>query len=563
MGYFIGENCSTCHYCYNECPVHAIGFVGSEYAIDQEKCTGCGKCVEVCPSGIITNTDDKSQKMKHNLIYLTCDLVVIGGGGAGLVAATKFAQLTGKSVILLEKALKCGGNTTLSHGFIKSAKYSKFHKEKGLPDGREDFIRNLYERTGKKLDYQLVHDAQYAICDMVDFLFGFGGWENYFTLETLNMGPDAGETIIGFPNRALDNLKSTDHSMGPGWMSTFAVRKLVEVAPSLGVNILTGHRALKLLTGDKGEIIGVIADDSRGRTIINAGCCVLATGGFSRSEEKMKKVRPTFNEGYPVHSFTVASNTGDGIDMVEDIDGAIDYNQVRIPMFGPTHHPFHYGVVRLVEQPEIVRVDKNGKRFQNEAVRNTGLTSVMESLPEHYGWAIMDSNTSAIMGRHLIESANDPAIRYGYVTWKEQLEEETTYDLAAKKAGTLEELAKMIRVDPQTLLSEINVYNESCIIGIDKNFGKPAQCLVPIIKPPFYAAFIARFNETTMGGIVNDTNLNVVRKDGTPVKGLYTAGDCCRGLVVDDYMNKFGDCAWAMASGYLCAEHAASYMEGK
>jgi len=67
-----------------------------------------------------------------------------------------------------------------------------------------------------------------------------------------------------------------------------------------------------------------------------------------------------------------------------------------------------------------------------------------------------------------------------------------------------------------------------------------------------------------MGGIVNDTNLNVVRTNGTLVAGLYTAGDCCRGLVVpENSMMKFGDCAWAMASGYLCAEHAASYLADK
>ena len=123
-------------------------------------------------------------------------------------------------------------------------------------------------------------------------------------------------------------------------------------------------------------------------------------------------------------------------------------------------------------------------------------------------------------------------------------------------------------IHPSTLRSgyyvgTIKHYNEYCAKGIDDKFGKPAEFLVPISKPPFFAAFIARFSETTMGGIANNTNLNVIRKDGTPFRGLYTAGDCCRGLVVQDFMKKFGDCAWAMASGYLCAEHAAAYLEGK
>ena len=40
MAYIIDKHCSTCHYCYNECPVHAIRVVCVEYAIDQDKCIG-------------------------------------------------------------------------------------------------------------------------------------------------------------------------------------------------------------------------------------------------------------------------------------------------------------------------------------------------------------------------------------------------------------------------------------------------------------------------------------------------------------------------------------------
>ena len=63
-----------------------------------------------------------------------------------------------------------------------------------------------------------------------------------------------------------------------------------------------------------------------------------------------------------------------------------------------------------------------------------------------------------------------------------------------------------------------------------------------------------------MGGIVNDTNLNVVREDGSPIPGLYAVGNTCVGLFTEDFMDKFGDCAWAMASGYLSATRAAEFL---
>ena len=103
MAYIIDKHCSTCHYCYNECPVHAIRFVGVEYAIDQDKCIGCGKCEKVCPAGAITNTESPKPE-PHDLRTVTCDAVVIGGGTAGLVAAVRYAEITEKQVRVLETA---------------------------------------------------------------------------------------------------------------------------------------------------------------------------------------------------------------------------------------------------------------------------------------------------------------------------------------------------------------------------------------------------------------------------------------------------------------------------
>ena len=43
----------------------------------------------------------------------SCDLVVLGGGGSGLIAAVRAAELTGKKVIVLEKVAFTGGG---AHG---------------------------------------------------------------------------------------------------------------------------------------------------------------------------------------------------------------------------------------------------------------------------------------------------------------------------------------------------------------------------------------------------------------------------------------------------------------
>jgi fumarate reductase flavoprotein subunit len=57
---------------------------------------------------------------------MNCDLLVLGAGGAGLVAAVKGADVSGKKVIVLEKAKKPGGATTFAGGLrVMNSKWQK------------------------------------------------------------------------------------------------------------------------------------------------------------------------------------------------------------------------------------------------------------------------------------------------------------------------------------------------------------------------------------------------------------------------------------------------------
>ena len=187
----------------------------SEYAIDESKCIHCGTCAKVCPTGLIYDPSVTPAVQSHDPIELEADLVVCGGG-AGLTAAVHFAQRTGGRVVLLEKGKRCGGDTNLSHGFAKSARWSKMYEAAGLSDLREQFVEKLMS-THPDFDRKLLRDAQYALGDMLDMLFDLGGYEELFNITSMPFGPDAGIPFVDFPKRWKYNLKSDDHSMGPGW----------------------------------------------------------------------------------------------------------------------------------------------------------------------------------------------------------------------------------------------------------------------------------------------------------------------------------------------------------
>ena len=67
---------------------------------------------------------------------MNCDLMVVGGGGSGLVAAVKAKHLGVKDVIVLETGRNPGGSTWFA-GWGAGG-YNKWQKEAGYPDTRDD-----------------------------------------------------------------------------------------------------------------------------------------------------------------------------------------------------------------------------------------------------------------------------------------------------------------------------------------------------------------------------------------------------------------------------------------
>ena len=450
MAYYIGPRCSACHYCYNECPVGAIRFSGTSYEIDEFKCIGCGKCAEVCPSSIIYDPEHPETVTPHEPVELEADLVVLGAGGSGLVAAVRAAQVSGKKVVVLEKAKKIGGNTNLGHGFLM--RYTKWHEAAGLPDVREDFLNKLYEDTGKVMDYQMLHDATYALSDMFDWLctFSDGDVEKYFKLMKPGdpgVPPGIPFAMIDFPQR-IDNVKSSDTSMGPGWMGTFVVNKLAKVGrEQFGVEILTGTKAEHLLVDEKGAFAGVVASDAGGSVTVKAKACVIATGGFAHNDTLMCHTNPSFFKGIPVKRLSVAGSTGDGMELVKEIGGVLDLDYLRVPASGPVHHPFNYTVMSLggFGAPQF---GQDGRRVQLMGGGPGSPQGAIDNLEGCMVYTIVDAATIEKSGKSAIERNTDPSALASKKDFWHELNKEALCGLPVRKAWTLEGLAEKMNVNP-------------------------------------------------------------------------------------------------------------------
>ena len=112
------------------------------------------------------------------------------------------------------------------------------------------------------------------------------------------------------------------------------------------------------------------------------------------------------------------------------------------------------------------------------------------------------------------------------------------------RAASVAELSEHIGVPPSALTATVRRFNGFAAEGVDADFGRGQdeydvffaagdganKALVPIDEPPYYAARLVLSDLGTKGGLITDTAARVLRTDGSPIAGLYAAGNASASL---------------------------------
>lgn len=572
MSFYIEKSCVGCHFCRWECPVDAIRYRGAGYQIDADKCSGCGKCVEVCYLGLIKNTGaPEPEPEPHEPVRLSCDVLVIGAGGVGAGAAARASSL-GLNVILIEAAKHFGGGTYLAHGAVfptSEAVYGRLGIENDL---EETVNRWIFMSGGKLKDTEKLRKNIRANGQFLDW---FDSLDPSFG-AVFTKGTPGCPFKFDMPVRHI-NTKAKDDSIGPGWMGSWITEKLFETAIKNGVRYYNRTRAVEFVTDGDGQITGVIAKDPGGTVQIDAKAFVLGTGGYLMNDERLKAIDPDFIRGdATILRLNVPTNIGDGHDMVAQIGGQVDYNRARAR--GPMHHPYCYSVYRLLNYPENVFFNDEGERFFELSNMMPGPGGQPRSsdqpdpgqliLHSRTGkcYVITDSDLLELEGQRLVDSIMAGHDDY-LINWRREIEEECALeDWPARKADSIEELAAKLGMEPKKLTASVQRYNELCEKGVDEDFGKKPEYMHPILSPPFYAFLGQNFdNGASLGGVAIDDEFRVIDRNNKPFDGLYCAGDCA---TYDPAENKgpiglCGGLGGSWASGYQIANYIDEYMKAK
>ena len=209
-------------------------------------------------------------------------------------------------------------------------------------------------------------------------------------------------------------------------------------------------------------------------------------------------------------------------------------------------------------KPGLVAVGSSGLRFTNEAASYHEFTRAMYRTRTVPAWLICDRRFLWRYGLGMIRPMTlrlRRFVRNGYL----------------HEAHTIEALARAIGADAAGLLSTVERHNEFASSGVDADFGKggnpydrangdaahrPNPCLGTIDKPPFYAVRVEPTPLATSLGLLTDEHGRVLRKDGSPVEGVYAAGNDMHSPMGGEYPGAGAQLGPGMTFAYLAALHA-------
>ena len=544
------------------------------------------------------------------------DVVVVGSGAAGMTAALTAAH-QGLRVVVIEKTGRFGGSTARSGGglWVPGNEVLRRARVPDTPEQARTYLAHVAGDCVPAARQQALLEHGPAMVSFVrastpvNFAW-VPGYADYY--PEAPGGLAAGRSIEPVPldGRVLgaelahlnppylpapDGVTITQGdyrwlSLGP--RHPRAIFATVKVAGRMARTRLLGQRVLSLgqalaaglragllakqvpvwldtpMTGlhtDDGRVTGVaVLRDGQPALIRADRGVVLAAGGFERNAPMRQRYqRPPIGAEWTTGS---PGNTGDAITAGEAAGAALDL--MDDAWWGPSI-PLPSGPYFCLAErslPGCILVNGAAQRFVNESAPYVDAVHAMydghtDAVPHIPSWLIFDQRyRSSYVFAGLPPGKPLPRRWYAAGT--------------AHRGATIGELAAGPALDPAALAATIARFGEFARTGRDEDFHRgdsaydryysdprrrPNPCLAALDTPPFYAVKIVPGDLGTKGGLRTDARARVLRPDGTPIAGLYAAGNASAAVMGRSYAGAGATIGPAMTFGYIAALDIANH----
>ncbi|WP_423838857.1 flavocytochrome c [Turicimonas muris] len=431
-------------------------------------------------------------------------VVVIGGGGAGLAAAVSAVQ-NGAKVVVLEKLGYLGGSTNVSGGAFNAVD-PKRQKAMGIEDSEDKFYDQTMKGGHNVGNPELVRYLTSNAMSSIEWLESLGS---------------PFKDKIGTATGAL--WQRSHYGTTPSGNHYIRTLENFLAEHKDSATIITDANVKSLIKDKDGRVIGAVAENhGRKITVIASKGVVITTGGFGANVELRRRVNTgvwkevDLGKGIGASTIQKAAQ-GDGIAMGKKVGAeVIGMSDIQLhpcgtPGTGLMEHIRTSGRNRLF-------INENGDRFVNEGAARDTLCKAIFAQPHSTYWLVVNH------------------VRYPGRDWVDR-NGATIADMASLGAvvegATLDELAKKTGMDPAKLKASVDEYNKVATGKVEKDkYGFVANNKEdkPMTEGPWYAVKKVPTVHHTMGGLKINTQTQVLDIAGKPIPGLYAAGEVTGGI---------------------------------
>jgi succinate dehydrogenase/fumarate reductase flavoprotein subunit len=400
---------------------------------------------------------------------MKCDLLVLGGGMAGLAAATRAAEMGG-SVIVAEKGPYLGGSAALSAGILWTA-----------PDA--ETMHRVVPGGDPALGTALAEGFEAA----VEWIRSIGVFVSERWEGQMGFGRAVHVDIAALFEKWRDRIECSGR-------------------------IMLNTAGRRLLVGGAGRVVGAEVSSPSGTVELEAGAVLLATGGFQCNLD----LRAGFIGGL-AGSMLVRSNpwsTGDGLRLGRQAGAATSRcldafygHLVPSPLPGWSQQQF-LSLTQYYSSHALL-VNRDGRRFTDESLGDEVSNQATLHQPGARAVLLCDH---AVRVRYAAEAP------YPHGQVVDRIAAARAAGARVANAHTLPELIDAVvgwGVERPALAETLEEWKD------------PHD---PLREPPFYALEVQPTMTFPFGGLAVDAEGSVLNRSGAPIEGLFAAGADAGGL---------------------------------